>query len=532
MMEKVFNLLDEKWILATDINGKAGAYSLREVFANAHEIKQLSGEIATQDVAVTRLLLAIMHCIYTRTSAYKDARENMQKKKARLIWKNLYEQGKFNHIEFDSYLESYRERFYLVHPENPFYQVAGMEKGTLYTASKLLGDLSESSNKTRLFQTKGSQAKTELEFAESARWLLHIIGFDDTSAKPSTRGEKMPSPRVGWLGRLGLIYAAGRNLFETLMLNFALYNVGHEQPFWEDGWATWEIDVTRSGERILVEQPKNQQQLLTIQSRRILLNPKNGKVVGFKLLGGDFFSKEMAFCEQMTPWTYRKKEKDFIPKRHDTSKQLWRGFTSLVKEGDEDRSPGVVKWLGELQNDGIIYKRQLLLRGAAVAYGDKDFFVNDTWEDDIYISAALFDNKYSGWISEISNILEVTSRMVECLGFLAVDIEKAKADVKGVGEGVRNAAKEEAYFRLDEPFRLWLAGVNPAVDDRDEKCFKWLDCARENVLNCGKELVNNAGEIALVGRIKDGKKFSAALSHLIFQRIINKIHFPKDKEGG
>jgi len=530
-MEKAFNLLDEKWILATDLSGQTMAYSLKDVFARAHEIKQLAGEMATQDVAVLRLLLAIMHCVYTRKPEYKDARENEDKKKARAIWKNLYERGMCDYEELGAYLESYRECFYLIHPERPFYQVASMGRGTEYTASKLLGDLSESSNKLRLFQTKGKREKAELEFAESARWLLFIIGFDDTSAKPSVRGEQMPSPGAGWLGKLGLIYASGGNLFETLMLNFAMYNKGQAHLFWEDGQAPWELDSARNGERTPIEQPQSQQQLLTTQSRRILLIPKDDRVIGFKLLGGDFFPKEEAFCELMTSWTYRKKENDFVPKRHSTSKQFWRGFSSLVKESDEGIAPGIVKWLAELQNDGVIRQRQLLLCAAAIAYGDKDFFANDTWEDELYLSAALLEEKYNFWINDISSILEITSKMVNSLGFLAVEIEQTKSDSKNIGDGARNTAREEAYFQLDMPFRAWLASVDPVNDDKDVKRVKWLDIARDIVLSCGKELVSNAGESALVGRVKDDKIFSAASSYLIFQRSINKIYFPKNKEG-
>src|SRR5690606_5216521 len=112
------------------------------------------------------------------------------------------------------------DRFWLFHPERPFYQVAGMGKATDYSAAKLNGELAESGNKIRLFASRGGPAKGWLSYAESARWLLYVNGFDDTSAKPKRKG--LPSPGAGWLGKLGLVQAVGDNLFETLLLNLVL----------------------------------------------------------------------------------------------------------------------------------------------------------------------------------------------------------------------------------------------------------------------------------------------------------------------
>lgn len=119
------------------------------------------------------------------------------------------------------YLESYRERFWLFHPTRPFWQVPTAAIGTQYTAAKLNGELSESSNKVRLFPVRTGEDKSTVSYAEAARWLLYVNGFDDTSAKP--KGKGLPSTGAGWLGKLGLITAKGDNLFETLMLNFVIF---------------------------------------------------------------------------------------------------------------------------------------------------------------------------------------------------------------------------------------------------------------------------------------------------------------------
>ena len=101
-----------------------------------------------------------------------------------------------------------------------FWQIPEAAVGTEYTVAKLNGELSESGNKVRLFPLCNGIKKQEMEYAAAARWLLYVNAYDDTSAKP--KGKGLPSPGVGWPGKLGLIAAVGDNLFQTLMLNLTL----------------------------------------------------------------------------------------------------------------------------------------------------------------------------------------------------------------------------------------------------------------------------------------------------------------------
>ncbi len=160
--------------------------------------------------------------------------------------------------------------------------------GTEYTASKLNGELSESSNKLRLFSSYAGEGKEGLTYAQAARWLLSVNGYDDTSAKP--KGKGLPSVGAGWLGKLGYIQAQGNNLFETLMLNLTLLQDGVK--LWGENQPCWELDEPRSAERTEIALPDNPAQLLTLQSRRLLLDREGEIVTGFSLLGGDFFPGE------------------------------------------------------------------------------------------------------------------------------------------------------------------------------------------------------------------------------------------------
>ena len=117
------------------------------------------------------------------------------------IVEELYRLGHFPEAPIRAYLEQWRDRFWLFHPERPFWQVPEAKIGTEYTASKLNGELSESSNKLRLFSFYAGEGKEGLTYAQAARWLLSVNGYDDTSAKP--KGKGLPSVGAGWLGKLG-----------------------------------------------------------------------------------------------------------------------------------------------------------------------------------------------------------------------------------------------------------------------------------------------------------------------------------------
>lgn len=509
-MQKAFNLLKEPWIIVLNMEGEAEEVSLLTALERAHEFRCLAGELPTQDVAVLRLILATLYATFTRVDVQGNRKPIKDAREALARWKSLWELKHFPLEPIKTRLCHYEERFYLFHPERPFYQVAGLDKGTEYSAAKLLGSLSESGNKVRLFPVRTGDAKHFMSYAEAARWLLYLNAFDDTSSKPSVRGQKMLSPGAGWLGKLGLIYANGNNLFETLMLNFVLLNDNREP--WSDGHAVWELDEPRIGERVEIPLPENWFTILTIQSRRLLLKREGNYVLGYKLLGGDFFPKENAFAEQMTLWRKDSKEDYYRPKRHNPARQLWRDFSSFLEDGESLRKPGIVNWLSILKDQGHI-NRFVTLQTASVKYGDKDFFVTDVFQDSITINANIISHLSQGWVTLITRLLSITEDCVKLLSYLAADLAKASGDSDSshhiAGEGSSSAAKAEAYFRLDMPFRRWLAGIDPTVTDTAKAEQDWKTIVSRVLLQLGEELTRQSGEKAIIGRWVKGRLYTA-----------------------
>lgn len=66
MIEKAFNLLDEPWIRVMMADCTIQEVSLTQALTHAHTFTALAGELPTQDVAILRLLLAVLHTVFSR----------------------------------------------------------------------------------------------------------------------------------------------------------------------------------------------------------------------------------------------------------------------------------------------------------------------------------------------------------------------------------------------------------------------------------------------------------------------------------
>ena len=101
-----FNLLDEPWIRVTRLNGTPDEVSLLTVFREAADIAGIHGEIASQDVAILRLLLAVCHRVM-------DGPEDLE------TWEGYWDAPGTLGRAAVAYLEDYRDRFDLRHPQHP-----------------------------------------------------------------------------------------------------------------------------------------------------------------------------------------------------------------------------------------------------------------------------------------------------------------------------------------------------------------------------------------------------------------------------
>ena len=546
MMKDIeFNLLDEKWILVRKSDCTVDELSLTDALLKSHEYVELAGELPTQNVSILRLMLAVLHTVFSRYSPQGEPSPLYDSDDAADRWKELWNAGRLPEKPIRDYLASVHDRFWLFHPERPFYQTEAAKIGTEYTASKLNGAVSESGNKIRLFCGCTGVQKSELSYSEAARWLLYVNNYDDTSSKP--KGKNLPSPGAGWLGKLGLITIRGNNLFETLVYNLILLN--HKRNFsevWGPECPAWEPDVPNTAERAEIPMPDNLSELYTLQSRRLWLNrDDNEKVIGYNLLGGDFFEKVDAFIEPMTVWSKVKGNErageKFQPRRHDSSVQMWREFSYAFETAEGSHIPGVVLWTKYIKQILPESRKLISFSIASVQYGDKDFFVNDVFSDSLTFHTDLITKIGEHWRAKITEEIEKCKKSAAALRDLAKDIELAAGSSEDtvLKRAVVERAREQYYYEIDLPFRNWLERIDPnweIVSEQEEQALReWHETAKRIALRIGQELVESAGTAAIVGRaVKDKndkeRYYSAPDAYRYFKVKLNEI-YPKEENN-
>lgn len=527
-MEREFNLVEQKWICVMTDDCKTEIISLHELFLNAHKYAGLSGETKTQDFAVLRFLLAVIYTVFSRYDADGNEIDTTDDPDCLIDnWEKVFKSGTFPIKPFEKYFSVWYDRFWLFDDEYPFYQSNAVKgKCKMNSTAKMIGSLFESGNKPRLFTDRNDKGRL-LSYPEAARWLLHIICFDDIAAKN-------PTPKRTWAGKLSLIATKGKNLFETLMLNYnaecdSENDVYISKPSWEQDNESPEFNR-------IITVPDNQAELLSLLSRRICLNRENGNVNGYYLAGGDYFEDDEVFNEQMTLWRGYSEDKNstklkFKPRLHDPSTKAWQEFGSIavLNENAENgyRTPGIIKWTNFLIKKKIISRDYLInISTAAVIYNYKQATslpVIDVISDALSFHSQLLLDAGTAWRTKINYEIGCCAKTAKEISKLSINLQKAAGADGDKLSG--DDAKAQFYSMIDLPFRIWLEELD-TESDIDEYSQKIETEIKQISLSYGQELVSQLNASAIFGR--SSKTLTSVSAFNIFNSAINKIF---SKEG-
>jgi len=533
MSEKEFNLLYEPWILVLNFRGEIEELSLIEVFERAHELKSISGELPTQDIAILRLLLAVLYGTFTKNDEFGNEGPINDVDKALERWDRLWRLGHFPISPIKKYLSAYEERFYLFHPERPFYQVAGLHEanGKQNTVAQIISDV-PSRPERRFITTKSGEEAEALSFSEAARWLVSLQAWDYAGKKAAVVNGNCNGGGTGWLGKIGVIYSVSETLFETLMLNFILIKsddslLPYGIPIWEDN----NKPVTHKVER----RPAGYCELLTLQSRRVRLFRGEGKksslVTGVLSSYGDVFEACNIFIEQMTGWcinSHGENKGQYRPKTHEKERSLWRDLNSILPNSanvyDGRIIPGTVQWLTILKDYNLLPNKIINLCAVGFHYGNMQAKIEAMTSDMLSINSGILSKMSEEWIIRIEDVVKLSDDCVEQLSILSKDLAMASGDndderIKKIGSN----ARAEAYYRLDIPFRNWLVNINPLETDIDQAENDWKNTVKNILLKLGAEMTEQTGEKGIVGRWSKNKLYTAPGAYINFSRNIKRI---------
>ncbi|MER7002765.1 type I-E CRISPR-associated protein Cse1/CasA [Dactylosporangium sp. NPDC000555] len=502
-----FSLVDEAWIPVLDATGQRRDVSLLELFEQAGELRMIACELPTQTFAILRLALAVLH----RASGGPPGEA---------AWRALWRDRRLPLPDIADYLGTFRDRFDLLHPKQPFYQIADLraDKGNTYGLERLIADVP---NGMPFLTARAGHGMDSISLAEAARWLVHCQAFDPSGIKtgavgdPRVKGGKGYPQGVASVGALGGVYLEGGNLRETLLLNLIPVAPGWQRaderdlPAWErePQTAVEEPNATRGPYGLL--------SLYTWQSRRIRLFGDRGGITGAMIAYGDQLDwQDRHLLEPMSVWGRSgPKEKEqkrtpvYLPRPHDHTRALWRGLQTLLppppsgNEPAQRLSPLVLQWLARLTvTQAVGQDFQVRPRAISVTYGTQQAVVDEVFGDALTMNVLVLVEKSPLRTAAVDAAADAEAA-VGGLGRLATNLVRAAGGDPG---GAAERATERGYAELDREFRDWLADLVPDSDPAAERAA-WQRTVWRAVRQLGEELVEAAGPKAWVGRLIDDK---------------------------
>jgi len=490
-----FNLVDDPWIVARNVRGDVETVSMREAFSRSHQLKELAGELPSQDFAVLRVLLAVLYRVFN-AEALRDKVES---------WQDLWEQTVLPVAGIDAYLDTWKSRFNLFDENEPFFQVADLR--TVKGETKGIELLVPDSPNTTLFPQRRSIES--LRPAEAARWLIHCQAYDISGIKSGAvgdarvKGGKGYPMGIGFAGWLGGITIVGDTLRETLLLNLVLDAEAHpvDLPIWEQPALT-------SSERVGVK-ANGPASLFTWPQRRVKLFPTaDGSVTNVLIANGDPIDYQFQLPnEPMTGWRLSAPQSKkfgvnvYMPRTFNQGEQLWRGLNALLPtiatQTDEFKPSKVLEWSGALAEEGVLPLDSVTrIKTVSVAYGPQMASWDDIFADSLAFNVQLASSQSFAAKEKVLEAVRKAKAGVQALGRLAENLEQAAGGSPNSYERVT----EQAFAQLDQLFRPWLAEFDPDADV-DGQLQSWVDQIRRLLQSLGDQLVADSPPSAWVGRV-------------------------------
>ncbi|WP_367431254.1 type I-E CRISPR-associated protein Cse1/CasA [Streptomyces celluloflavus] len=508
-----FNLTHRPWLPVQLADGSERELSLLEVFDQARDIRRLVGDLPTQDFALTRLLLAILH----------DALDGPGKGAAPAdsdAWEELWlSETPYAGLVAD-YLHRHRDRFDLLHPEHPFFQVAGLRtaKDEVFSLNRIVADVPNGEP----FFSMRMPGVDRLGWAEAARWLVHAQAFDPSGIKsgavddPRVKAGKGYPQGVAWAGNLGGVLVEGDNLHETLLFNLmAADSTGLHAD--ESDRPAWRAEPCGPAEaQDLAQRPYGLRDLYTWQSRRIRLHHDADGVHGVVLAYGDRLEPHNKLrYEPMTGWRRspaqekkRGEAKVYLPQEHDPSRMAWRGMEGLLtgreagteqaQDGAQRLRPGIVEWIARLATEGFLPRGHLIrTRIIGARYGTQQSVIDEVVDDGVLMPVVLLHRDDRRYGRKAVDALNDAEKAVGMLTDLATDLALASG---AEPEPRKEAARDQGFGTLDTHYRRWLRDLGAAPDPEEHR-DRWKRDVHRIVSDLGAGLLDDAGLAAWEGRI-------------------------------
>ena len=327
-----YSLWAEPWIPVVRPSGELMPVGIGEALAAAHDLRAVADPSPLVTVALHRLLLAVLYRVFHPHHASD--------------WVTLWRAGRFDAGRLEGYGTAWADRFDLLHPTHPFYQVPFIADEKIHPISAMVLEAASGNNPT-LFDHGQAEGAAALPLDRAACHLVahQLFAVGGGVSKPFNR---MDGPLTKGL----VIEARGRSLFETLLLNLMPLEAwsslvpdrGHDAPFWELDDVP---EPAREGTT-----PLGPMHYLTWQSRQIHMQVEGAGVSGCQIRQRYCLPKD---GERIDPGkAYRRSdEAGWLPFKVDKQRAAWQYTHVLLQAtGADQASPTLTAWLHQAEAIG------------------------------------------------------------------------------------------------------------------------------------------------------------------------------------
>lgn len=530
-MTKSYNLLTENWIPVRLTDDTIENIGIKNFFEKADTISDIACDLPTMRFAIFRILFAIF-C--------RSIDEDMEEESASL-WKELWDSDSLPIEEINAYLEKHHNRFDLLHPEYPFLQTP-----SLHTKSGEWKELdiivADSPGEGALYSQ--TDPRHPISFAEGARWLIHATQFDYSGIKSGAvgddrvKGGKGYPMGIGWCGWMGCTIIRGRNMKETLLLNYVPrsndssdYGEASDLPIWElpTPQAHKQDGLIATGQLSLIAWPQ----------RRIRLRNNGSSFDGVLVCNGDpvDYLSQLSH-ETMTPWRFSKpqsskaKQDIYMPRSLDPGVALWRGLQSLLPYDNRSATvksvstptttvpaflpPKTIEVVA--QRIGTVLPRNFILNVevSSMLYGTQSASFLEVVHDKLSFPGLLAVTSEEALRSRALSAVDRAVNGINVLGDFAANVARSETDSKEAPDNARNRAKESAFSLVDPFFRSWLQKLSTDATKAEDQLADWTAWLYHTLRNEARQISHNASPAAWHGRKKDDFSFTLGQSEAWF----------------
>lgn len=483
MSNPSFNLVDQPWIPCITLDGKKiSVLSLNEALTRAHELRAIHADPPTT-AALMRLMIAVVHRVLNGPKDIGD-------------WDEAWQKEKFDGEAVREYLGTWRQRFDLFHPTEPFFQVR-FQGEIKEKPPSLLNLAAATENNPTLFDHSTDASSVPMPAAEAAQWLITIQAFGSCGLVGGEGGGRT-SGKAGLLAGSWVFFVTGKSLFHTLLLNTPIYDPSSGQPFQcsnrDEDMPVWERGSSIATAK---RDPAGWLDLLTYPSRRIELipsspyNANNPLVVGVKRAEGNRPNDKWTLHgREMSMAFVKNKKYGFVPLRPDENRDLWRDATVLISTKaagapEAKGAPKILEYVAKLVVEGKIDQDERLgLDAYAIATNRASYLY---WRHErLPLRTALFQSEKTADVDEgVAEAINRAHQVADCLQYAVAVLTGHSYDDANLGPDERKRRKLWAQQAMGE---FW-APLGPSFDqflnilpdDRQEALRGWYECLAEAI---------------------------------------------------